>query len=429
MSKVPESRFFVYRNGRLFCEAVELTAVAREVGTPCYVYSWNAIRESYNAIDRALGDTKHWIAYAMKANSNLALLRRLAQLGCGADIVSGGELARAMAAGMRPDRIVFSGVGKTDREIESALAAGVRSIHAESPAEIDAIEAIAERMGQPAPISLRVNPDVDPQTHPYIATGLRESKFGITMEAARALLPRILASAHLQLEGLACHIGSLIGSPEAVGEATETLARLALEFKRAGAPIRSLDAGGGWPIAYGHEEREPHSHAAFGNAIRDALVRAGASEEGFELIVEPGRSIVGDAGVLLTQVVFTKDQADKRFIIVDAAMTELLRPALYKAYHALMPIKAPAQGAPLSPADVVGPVCETGDFLALDRPLPPLARGDLLAVRGAGAYAATMASTYNSRPRAAEILVDGNLHHVIRRRERVEDLWRDEHMR
>jgi diaminopimelate decarboxylase len=365
----------------------------------------------------------------MKANSNLALLRRLSQLGCGADIVSGGELARAMAAGMRPDSIVFSGVGKTDREIESALAAGVRSIHAESAAEIDAIEGIALRMGRPAPVSLRVNPDVDPKTHPYIATGLKQSKFGVTIEAARELLPRILGSKHLHFEGLACHIGSLIGSAAAVGQATEAVARLARDFKAAGAPIRTLDAGGGWPIAYGHEEREPEPYAAFGAAIRDGLTRAGAGLDEFELIVEPGRSIVGDAGVLLTQVIFIKDQAEKRFVIVDAAMTELLRPALYKAYHAIMPVQAPAPDALLTPADVVGPVCESGDFLALDRPLPPLARGDLMVLRGAGAYAACMASTYNSRPRAAEVLVDGNLHHVIRRRERVEDLWRDEQMR
>jgi diaminopimelate decarboxylase len=429
VSKIPESRFFVYRKGRLHCEAIELGQVAKEVGTPCFVYSWNAIREAYTTIDRALGDTRHWIAYAMKANSNLALLRRLAQLGSGADIVSGGELARAMEAGMRPDRIVFSGVGKTDREIESALAAGVRSIHAESPAELDAIEAIAGGMGRPAPISLRVNPDIDPQTHPYIATGLRESKFGVSMDTARALLPRILGSKHLRLEGLACHIGSLIGSSQAVGQATEAVARMAVEFKRAGAPINTLDAGGGWPIAYGHEATEPEPYAAFGAAIRDALVRSGADQVGLELIIEPGRSIVGDAGILLTQVVFTKEQFGKRFVIVDGAMTELLRPALYKAYHAVVPVQAPALDAPLTPADLVGPVCESGDFLAQDRPLPALARGDLVAIRGAGAYAACMASTYNSRPRAAEVLVDGNVQHVIRRRERVEDLWRDELMR
>jgi len=429
VSNIPESRFFVHRNGRLCCEGVELSIIAREVGTPSYVYSWSAIRESYQAVDRALSHTPHLIAYAMKANSNLAILRRLAQLGCGVDIVSGGELARAMAAGVPPERIVFSGVGKTDSEIESALAAGIRSIHAESPAEIDAIEAIAARIGRPAPISLRVNPNVDPQTHPYIATGLKKSKFGITMEAARALLPRLLASQHLHLEGLACHIGSLIGTAEAVGQAVEAVALMALDFTRAGAPLRTLDAGGGWPIVYGNEEKQPESFGAFGAAIRDALVRTGADKLGLELIVEPGRSIVGDAGVLLTQVIFIKEQADKRFVIVDGAMTELLRPALYKAYHAILPVQSAPAGAPFTPADVVGPVCETGDFLALDRPLPPLKRADLLAVRGAGAYSASMGSTYNSRPLAAEVLVEGNQYHVIRRRERAEELWRNEQMK
>jgi diaminopimelate decarboxylase len=296
-------------------------------------------------------------------------------------------------------------------------------------AEIDAIEAIAVRMGRPAPVSLRVNPNVDPKTHPYIATGLKNSKFGIPMADARALLPRILASKHLQLEGLACHIGSLIGTAEAVGQAVEAVALLAIEFKQAGAPLRTLDAGGGWPIVYGHEQQQPESYDAFGAAIRAALARTGADKLGLTLIVEPGRSIVGDAGILLTQVIFTKEQGEKRFVIVDGAMTELLRPALYKAYHAIVPVQAAAAGAPLSPADVVGPVCETGDFLALDRPLPPLRRGELLAVRGAGAYASSMGSTYNSRPLAAEVLVEGNQHHLIRRRERVEELWRNEQMK
>jgi diaminopimelate decarboxylase len=427
--QIPESRFFVYRHGALHCEAVDLRALAKEVGTPAYVYSWNAIRQAYNAVDHALAHTPHLICYAVKANGNLSILRRLGKLGCGADIVSGGELARAMAAGIAPERIVFSGVGKTDAEIESALAAGVRSIHAESAAELDAIEAIAQRMGRPAPIALRVNPDVDPRTHPYIATGLKQSKFGIAMDTARALLPRLVTSPHLHLEGLACHIGSLIGASSAVRDAVEAVTQLAIEFKAAGAPIRTIDAGGGWPISYGNEDHEPESYAAFGAAIREGLERAGAAELGLELIVEPGRSIVGDAGVLLSQVIFVKEQSEKRFLIVDAAMTELIRPALYEAYHAIVPLKAPAPDAVYSPADVVGPVCESGDFLALDRDMPPLARGDLLAVRCAGAYGASMASTYNSRPRAVEVLVDGAQFHVVRRRERVEDLWRDEQMK
>jgi diaminopimelate decarboxylase len=425
----PESRFFVYRNGILHCEAVDLRAVAKEVGTPAYVYSWNAIRQAYNGIDQALSFMPHLICYAMKANSSLAILKRLGKLGSGADIVSGGELMRALEAGIPADRIVFSGVGKTDAEIESALAAGVRSLHAESEAELDAIEAIAAHLGRPAPVSLRVNPDVDPQTHPYIATGLRESKFGITMEAARALVPRLAASTHLVLEGLACHIGSLIGSSAALREAVRAVGELSVYARSQGAPIRTLDAGGGWPIAYGHEDNEPEPHANFGAAIRDGLALAGADKLDLELIVEPGRSIVGDAGVLLTQVIFVKEHGDKRFVIVDAAMSELIRPALYEAYHAIVPVKAPSADPTLTEADVVGPICESGDFLAKDRPLPPLSRGDQLAVRGAGAYAASMASNYNSRPRAPEVLIDGTQVHVIRKRERVEDLWRDEQMK
>jgi diaminopimelate decarboxylase len=429
VNHVPESRFFVYRNGILHAEGVDLPSIAREVGSPSYVYSWNAIRQAYASVDQALQHTKHQICYAVKANGNLAILRRLGKLGCGADIVSGGELVRAREAGIPPERIVFSGVGKTDAEIESALALGVRSLHVESPAEIDAIEAVAARMGVVAAIALRVNPDVDPRTHPYIATGLKKSKFGIAMDHARALLPRVLESRHLKLEGLACHIGSLIGGSAAMRDAVEAVARLALEFKGRGAPIATLDAGGGWPIAYGDEASEPEPYAAFGAAIAQGIARAGAADAGFELIVEPGRCIVGDAGVLLTQVIFVKEQSEKRFVIVDAAMTELIRPALYDAYHAIVPVRAAHAGAQLTPADVVGPVCESGDFLALDRPLPPLARGDLLAIRGAGAYGASMGSHYNSRPRAAEVLVDGSEFHLVRRREKVEDLFRDESMK
>lgn len=423
---VPESQVFVYQNGQLYCEGVALAAIAKQVGTPAYVYSWSAIREAYSAIDRSLSFTRHTICYAMKANSSLALLKRLGELGSGADIVSGGELKRALHAGIPGERIVFSGVGKTDAEIESALVAGVRSLHAESAPEIQAIEEVAKRLGRPAPVSLRVNPDVDPKTHPYIATGLKESKFGIDMATARALLPQILNSPHLRLEGLACHIGSLIGSATAMRDAVRAVGELALECKRLGADLHTLDAGGGWPIAYGNEEQPPEPYEAFGAAIREGLELSGANALNLELIVEPGRSIVGDAGVLLTQVLFVKEQSEKRFVIVDGAMSELIRPALYDAYHALVPVTKAAEQAELIPADVVGPICESGDFLALNRPLPALTRGDLIAVRGAGAYGASMASNYNSRPRAPEVLVDGATFHVIRRRENVEDLWRDE---
>jgi diaminopimelate decarboxylase len=409
----------------LHADACSLEALAEEFGTPCYVYSAHAIDQAFAGIDRALAGAPHLVAYAVKANGNLALLARLAGAGAGADIVSGGELARALRAGFAPERIVFSGVGKTDAEIESALRAQVCSIHAESAQEIDAIEAVARKLGVRAKVALRVNPDVDARTHPYIATGLHSTKFGIDIATARALLPRLLASPCLQLEGLACHIGSMVLSPEPIGEAVEIVARFARECRHAGAPIRMLDAGGGWPILYGNEG-EAAGHARFGSAILDAIERAGAAELGLTVIVEPGRAIVGDAGVLLARVLYVKEQGPRRFVIVDAAMTELIRPALYGAYHAIVPVVPPEAGAKVIPADVVGPVCESGDFFAQGRPLPPLARGDLIAIRGAGAYGASMASRYNARPLAAEVLVEGADARLIRRRESEDAMWRDE---
>lgn len=425
---IPESEHFVYRDGELHADGVALRAIADRMGTPTFVYSWKQIAAAVGAIDRALGDIPHRIAYAMKANSNLHLLRRLGELGCGADIVSGGELARALKAGIPASEVVFSGVGKTDTEIEAALKAGVSSLHAESAAELDAIEAIAARLGLVAPVSMRVNPDVDPKTHPYIATGLRAAKFGIEMDAARSLIPRILGSQHLDLEGLACHIGSQMADAKPLREAVHIVGKLACDAAEQGARLRSLDAGGGWPISYGDEGHDLRTYAQFGKAIHDGLASSGADKLGLHLTVEPGRCVVGDAGVLLTQVVYVKEQPDKRFAIVDGAMTELLRPALYQAYHAMLPVRAPQTDAAYEAIDVVGPVCESGDFLAKDRPMPPLKRGDLLAVRGAGAYSATMSSNYNSRPRAPEVLVDGDDWQVIREREQHADLWQHERM-
>lgn len=420
---VPPSRAFAYRDGVLSADAVPLPRIAEQAGTPCYVYSARAIDEAFRAVDAALDPGPRLVAYALKANANLALLRRLAKLGAGADIVSGGELARALAAGFDPSRIVFSGVGKSDPEIDAALATQIRSIHVESEPELEVVEKVAKARGVKAPIALRINPEVDPRTHPYIATGLREAKFGLALDVARKLLTRIIKSAHLTLEGVACHIGSLVQS-SAMGEAVEIAARFAAECAAAGAPVRTLDAGGGWPIAYGNEDRTVDDAAMLGRAIRAAMQRGGAGA--LDLVIEPGRSIVGDAGVLLTRVVYVKEQHDKRFVIVDAAMTELVRPALYDAYHAIVPVAEPSAHARRTPADVVGPVCETGDFLARGRALPPLARGDLLAVRGAGAYAASMAMNYNARPFAPEILVEGDRMELIRRRQTLESLWRDE---
>jgi diaminopimelate decarboxylase len=415
--------WLTYRDRQLHAEGVALDRLADELGTPLFVYGAGAIDAAYGAIDDALGFAPHLIAYAVKANGNLAILARLARQGAGADIVSGGELLRALEAGVPPERIVFSGVGKRDDEIELALHRRIRSIHAESAAEVDAIEAIARRMGTRAALALRVNPDVDPQTHPYIATGLHGSKFGIDISTAEALVPRIVASDHLDLEGVACHIGSQLASPEPLEEAVTLVARFALRCRAAGAHVRMLDTGGGWPLSYGSEEAPYPPLADYGAAIRRGLGAAGASNAGFEIVVEPGRSLVGGAGVLLTRVLYVKDGPAKRFVIVDAAMTELLRPALYGAHHAARPVRAPDAAAGETPVDLVGPVCETGDFLALDRPMPPLARGDLLVFEGAGAYASCMASNYNARPRPAEVLVDGGAHRVIRERETVEGLW------
>ncbi len=419
---VPPSPWWSYRGGVLCCDGAPLPELAARFGTPAFVYAAGAIDEAFDALAAAV-PAPSLVAYAIKANSNLSILERLARRGCGADIVSGGELARCLAAGVDPTKIVFSGVGKTDAELVMALDAGIRAVHVESVPELDAIEAIARDRRARAPITLRVNPDVDPKTHPYIATGLHDTKFGLELDVARALLPRLLAAEHLALEGVACHVGSQLAGAEPMADAVEILGRFAVECARAGARLRSIDAGGGWPIRYGDEELDYAPWPAFGAAIRHGLRASGADALGLELIVEPGRALVGDAGGLLARVVFVKEQHGKRFVIVDAAMTELIRPALYDAYHAIMPV---LEGPLAGPADLVGPVCETGDFFAIDRALPAVARGDLVLLRGAGAYGMSMASQYNSRPLAAEVLVEGSEGRVLRRRQALEDLWRAE---
>lgn len=423
--RIPASSYFVHKDGQLHAEGVALSHIAEEVGTPTYVYSRTCFEDAYRSIDSALAAVPHMVAYAVKANSNLAVLSRLRQLGASADIVSGGELLRVRRAGFSPENIVFSGVGKTDAELRAALSLGIRSIHVESTSEIDTVEKLAQELGVVARISLRINPDVDAATHPYISTGLHSTKFGLELDVAREILPRIMRSQHLRLDGVACHIGSMVLSPEPLRDAVEIVARFAGECTRAGARITTLDAGGGWPVLYGNEERDAQSHSVFGQAIIEGMQRGGADQLGLTLMVEPGRAIVGDSGVLLTRVLHVKEQAGKRFIIVDAAMTELIRPALYRAYHAILPV-AEQPGAHLTPADVVGPVCESGDFFAHDRLLPPLQRGDLLAIRGAGAYSASMASNYNSRPLAPEVLVSHESSSVVRDRQSLDDLLHNE---
>ncbi len=418
---VPPSAYFVRDEGGALCvDGVSLEDIARDHGTPLHVLSAASIRAAYASIARALASSSGGalIAYAMKANGNPTVLRLLASLGAGADVVSGGELHWALASGIPADRIVMSGVGKSDAEIAAAIDARIRCIHVESEPELDVVESIARARGVRARIGLRINPDVDPQTHPYIATGLHDTKFGLEIDVARRLLPRLVASAHLELETIASHIGSQIPRASTVADAVAISGSFAREAIAAGARIRTIDAGGGWPIAYGDEDEPADSHAAFGAAVRAGLARADLRE--IDLAVEPGRALVGDAGIVLTRVVFVKEQAGKRFVIVDAAMTELIRPALYDAYHAIEPVRA-RPGASAA-CDVVGPVCETGDFFALGRSLPELRRGDLLAIRGAGAYGASMASEYNARPRAAEVLVQDGVARVIRDRGRVEDL-------
>lgn len=424
MAGVPASNAFKYVDGALHVDGVDLARIAREVGTPCYVYSGQAIDTAYQAIDGALAAVPHRVAYAMKANSNADVLARLAKAGASVDIVSGGELQRALRAGFPAERVVFSGVGKTDEEIVAALDAGIYSLHVESPQELAVIEEIAATKKLVAPIALRVNPDVDAKTHPYISTGIHSTKFGIEFGDARALLPRLLNSRHLRLLGITCHVGSLVLEPAPIAEATQRVAEFAVECAKAGAKLSCLDAGGGWPILYGDEQRAAESPAVFGEAIIAGMRRGGAADLGLTLMIEPGRAIVGDAGVLLTRVLFTKEQAGKRFIIVDGAMTELIRPALYSAYHGVMPLREPEPGVALAAADVVGPVCESADFIAQGRPLPEtLVRGELIAVRGAGAYAAVMGSTYNSRPLAPEVMVDGDGFRVVRERQPVSALW------
>ena len=423
---IPESPWFSYRDGELLCEDVPLASVAAEVDTPAFVYSGAAIDDAYRSIDGALSFADHLIAYAVKANGNLSVLARLASQGCGADIVSVGEMQRALKAGFPPEHIVYSGVGKRREEIVAAAQAGIRSLHVENIQELDVVESVAREVGRPLAIGLRVNPDVDAKTHPYIATGLRESKFGLAIPVAESIVPSIIENPHLELEAVACHIGSQLSSPQPLREAIEILGHFASYCVAQGATLRAIDVGGGWPMHYGQEVDAYPPAAAFGDAIREGLEAANMLRPDIEIVTEPGRALVGDAGVLLTRVLYTKEQGDRRFVIVDAAMTELIRPALYGAYHAIMPIVEPDPDAGLVPVDVVGPVCESGDFVAKDRPLPAVKQGDLLAIRGAGAYGREMQSMYNARPLPPEVLVDGPRSRVVRQRSGPEALWQGE---
>ncbi len=409
---------FAYRNQNLFVEECDLEAIARREGTPLYVYSKQAILSRYQAYESGFGDFPHQICYAVKANSNLSILRLLAEAGAGFDIVSGGELFRVIQAGGDPGKVVFSGVGKTREEIEYALESGIHSFNCESEAELSLISSIAARLNQTARIALRVNPHVDAATHPYISTGLRDHKFGIDITEVEALYQRALALPSLQLEGVSAHIGSQLLDTKPLLEALEALLALIARLRTAGVPITHLDIGGGLGVPYRDGQVEP--------IVADhlAAVCARCAGLGLTLMTEPGRSIVGPAGVLLTRVLNRKKTETKEFVIVDAAMNDLIRPALYQAHHDIVPLRKSFPGTFV--ADVVGPVCESGDFFARDREMAQCLPGDFLALVTAGAYGFVLSSNYNTRPRAAEVLVDGATWRVVRRRETYEDLIRGE---
>jgi len=404
--------------GELHAEAVPLAVIAERFGTPCYVYSRAALESGFRAFDAAFAGTRHLVCYAIKANSNLAVLNILARLGSGFDIVSGGELERVLAAGGDPAKTVFSGVGKTAGEMEAALAAGIRCFNVESTAELDALNEVAGRAGKVAPVSLRVNPDVDPKTHPYIATGLKESKFGIAFADAPALYRRAARLPHIAVRGIDCHIGSQVTDLSVYVEAAEKVFGLVDRIEGDGIALDHIDLGGGLGIRYRDEEAiDPCAYAL---ALRQAL-----GTRRHELLFEPGRFLVGEAGVLLVRVVYLKHGGSRDFAIVDGAMNDLIRPALYDAWHPVEPV-CPREGPPRR-WQIVGPVCESGDFLAHDRDLA-LAAGDLLAIRATGAYGFVMSSNYNSRPRACEVVVDGDRVHLARPRERSADLFAHESM-
>ncbi len=409
---------YFYRHNELTVEDVTLADIAKEEGTPCYVYSSAAILERYNAYDKAFGKAPHQVCYAVKANSNLSLLRLLAEAGAGFDIVSGGELFRVLKAGGDPAKVVFSGVGKSREEVEYAIASGIHSFNCESEAELALIDSIASRHGISARAALRVNPNVDAQTHPYISTGLHDHKFGINIDQVKEIYDRAAGLGHLKLEGVSCHIGSQLLDTKPLLEALEGVLALVEKLRAAGHPIQELDMGGGLGVAYMGNQIPPSTEAYI------KLVCEQTNGLGLKLIVEPGRSVVASAGVLLTRVMYRKTTAKKEFVIVDAAMNDLIRPALYQAHHEIVPLRHRKMGTVT--ADVVGPVCESGDFFARDREMENVFSGDYLALMTAGAYGFVQASNYNSRPRPAEVLVAGSAWRVIRKRETNEDLIRGE---
>ncbi len=410
---------FNYRDGELYAEDVAVQEIASRYGSPCYIYSRKAFEDHFNAYAQALRGRDHLICYAVKANSNLAVLNVLARLGAGFDIVSAGELERVIAAGGDPAKVVFSGVAKTAEEMRRALALGIHCFNLESAAELERLNQVAAEMGKIAPISLRVNPDVDANTHPYISTGLQENKFGIAIEEAPAVYQRAASLEHIRIIGVDCHIGSQLTELTPFMDALDRVLTLIDKLQTLNIPIEHLDLGGGLGVCY--KDETPPSPADYINAITARL-----GERSLELIFEPGRSIAANAGILLTKVEYLKNNGEKHFAIVDAAMNDMIRPALYQAWLDIIPVQQQAgQQAIEAHYDIVGPVCETGDFLGKER-LLSLTEDTLLAVKGSGAYGFTMSSNYNSRGRVAEIMVDKTKSYVVRQREGFADLIRGE---
>ena len=409
---------FSLRNGELFAENVALSQIAGQFGTPCFVYSRAALEQAFRNYDQAFGQRPHLICYAIKANSNLAILNLFARMGSGFDIVSGGELARVIAAGGDPGKTVFSGVGKTRDDMRQALAAGVMCFNVESESELERLNDVAREMSGKAPVSIRVNPDVDAKTHPYISTGLKENKFGVAFGEAPRLYRKARTLGNLKVVGIDCHIGSQLTDLAPFIDAFRKVLELVDTLAAEGIELQHLDLGGGLGIRYRDEAPPPPD--SFVKALLDCI-----GDRRQEILLEPGRSLVGSAGLLLTRVEYLKRGDARNFAVIDAAMNDLIRPALYDAYHEVRPVRPLSAGS--RRYEIVGPVCETGDFLARDRELA-LSEGDLLAIMSAGAYGMSMSSNYNSRARAAEVMVDGGNTHLIRERERIEQLFSGEHL-
>jgi len=408
---------FHHQKGHLFCEATPVERIVEAVGTPCYIYSRHTLETNFRAYETAFASANPLIAFAMKANANLAILRLFSRMGGGADIVSEGELRRALAAGFDPQKIVFAGVGKTREEMRTALRAGVLMFNVESAQELAALNETASEIGVVAPVALRVNPDINPKTHPYISTGFKTSKFGIDIPSAVVQYKQAGNLRHIRVVGIHSHIGSQLTEIKPFVDALKRVALLIDRLRDDGLKIGNWDIGGGLGIAY-HDEAPP-THAALAAALLPLIQKSGC-----RLILEPGRSLVGNAGILVTRVIYTKEGVAKRFVIVDAGMNDLIRPSLYGAYHDITPVVKRRRATHV--VDVVGPICESGDFLAQDRTLPAMRPDELLAVMSAGAYGFAMSSNYNARPRPAEVLVDGEQFAVVRRRETFDDLIRGE---